>query len=678
MEEPKRGIGKGSGGQRYVDLSEGTEDMELIQDVYDEVELMRGSSSSISRFFPLWGFTLGKTTWKHAEEMGNVINIWKEGPTAYTKARKVTFWDHKGEGVFTSLYWTREDCDFPSSWKSNGFSWNLSYNEWINVFSKLEFDISITRQPSKRMCSGRNTLSAEFEALSREGTLLFRLDFEYGEKGCYTTSPKTLFSITVNYKGILTDGQDGRTEDTKLIQDKNNNDETNIVDPQMESDKADVFDPMPLLAENNYQDDNFIFWFKESKKIYEAYIQDDTYFIISELILDTTEHCIHRNRVGKISMESWMFWQMNREKVDNLKSIVHYGANYTVFHYRVLQSDQTIKDKYFDYKGREVDTPTVVETKYEKAKREGQLNDYIDVPVSKATFTSDLRSNHITINRTLKGKTSPIAVFSFNSDFGKNYHAKTGVIKNGGIEMGKAIIYTLPESFLIYRSDNKSFTVRCKENEIEYLYKYDLKGKLINKGTIALVEDTKTSVLSDSDINMFRHVFDSKATSYKYFWLLSILQIYKDSKKDTIFFKDILVKIVSIAWKYVFLKQAHFPSIDQLPNYLKTIQVKVCLDRYTKEHTIEEMTLEYYNTLKLGPVLSPLLKNVPYRFLSPWIPFTSNEDVIAKSNKKDARCLYRLQDDHITINPIWSDYLIENYDKIKASIEYELRSYLKC
>ena len=112
-----------------------------------------------------------------------------------------------------------------------------------------------------------------------------------------------------------------------------------------------------------------------------------------------------------------MFWQMNREKVDNLKSITHYGANYTVFHYQVLQSDKTIKNKYFDYKGREIDAPVIVDVKYEKAKRERRLNDYIDVPVSKATFTADLHSNRITINRTIKGETSPIAVFPLSSDF---------------------------------------------------------------------------------------------------------------------------------------------------------------------------------------------------------------------------------------------------------------------
>ena len=66
-------------------------------------------------------------------------------------------------------------------------------------------------------------------------------------------------------------------------------------------------------------------------------------------------------------MESWMFWQLNREKVDHLKAIIHYGANYTVFHYRVLDKDNFRKDKYFDYKGREIVYPAVVEAKYKNA-----------------------------------------------------------------------------------------------------------------------------------------------------------------------------------------------------------------------------------------------------------------------------------------------------------------------
>lgn len=445
------------------------------------------------------------------------------------------------------------------------------------------------------------------------------------------------------------------TEDMELIQDLNEDTEppvtVKIVD---EPYVAETFDPMPLLLENNYVNENFVFWNEEDEKVYETYIQDDKFFIVSELIIDETNHCVHRNRVGKIPMDSWMFWQMEREKVDNLKSITHYGANYTVFHYRVLQSDQTIKDRFFDYKGRKVDTPAVVEAKYARAKRKGQLHDYIDVPISKATFHMVYKNNkeQIEIYRTIKGEKKLIACIPKQSDFGRG-HKK------------------------IYRSDDYSLTIRFNKNDSTYLYKYDLKGKLIKKGTIATNEAVNPNPLSNSDINKLWHVFDRKATSYKYFWFLSILQFYKENKQSSIPYKSILAKMIANAWQYVYKEDRKFPQADQIPIYLDIILARFKLDYSSDEKTVEGQILYYYERSHLDRMLLPLLKNVPYRFLSPWFPFTSNEDVIAKSNKKDSKSLYSLQDDHITINPIWCDYLIENYDKIEAFIEKELRSYLK-
>ena len=84
-----------------------------------------------------------------------------------------------------------------------------------------------------------------------------------------------------------------------------------------------------------------------------------------------------------------------------------------------------------------------------------------------------------------------------------------------------------------------------------------------------------------------------------------------------------------------------------------------------------------YFSITIYTLLSPLLKNVPYRFLSPWIPFKSNDDVVAKSNNPDSRCPYSLHDDHITINPIWSDYFLDNYDKLTQFAEKKLKMYLK-
>ena len=156
-------------------------------------------SSAINSFFPIWNVTLGKTTWKEAEAIGYTVEKWRNGPDRYMDVNDVSFWDHDGSGKFTQIYWTVYNSDFPNSWKLKGFSWNNSYLMWLNAFRNLGFIVKVTKEPKTSLYDGRKTLSAEVEALSKDGMLQFDLDFDYGEDGYSTSSPKTLYSITVRY-----------------------------------------------------------------------------------------------------------------------------------------------------------------------------------------------------------------------------------------------------------------------------------------------------------------------------------------------------------------------------------------------------------------------------------------------------------------------------------------------
>ena len=180
-----------------------------------------GSSlSAVNDFFPVFGVTLGKTTWKQAEDMGHDVEIWKEGPRRYTDVGDIRFEDEKGEGVFTFLMWLQGNTDFPPLWKTKGFSWELSYDEWIVAFKKLGFKVTDSRY------NDNNSTSASFDALSSDGALSFELDFAFGENGHDTSSPKTLDAIYVTYKGPITVGANHVNSETnekapeKVVQDK--------------------------------------------------------------------------------------------------------------------------------------------------------------------------------------------------------------------------------------------------------------------------------------------------------------------------------------------------------------------------------------------------------------------------------------------------------------------------
>ncbi len=58
-------------------------------------------------------------------------------------------------------------------------------------------------------------------------------------------------------------------------------------------------------------------------------------------------------------------------------------------------------------------------------------------------------------------------------------------------------------------------------------------------------------------------------------------------------------------------------------------------------------------------------------------PFSSNVDVVARSNNPETRCPYSLHNDHIKISPVWGDYLLAYYEKMTEFVEQELSVYLK-
>lgn len=413
-EEPGRGKSKGTGRSRFVDMSEGTEDMELIQDDYNDIETIGSPSSAINDFFPLFGITLGKTTWKQAKEMGYEVRRFKEEDSRNVNVEDVDFWDHEGGGVFTSLYWTYDESDFPPSWKSKGFDWNLSYDQWMKVFEKLGFEVTITRKPGLGSNSKQKILNAEFEALSPDKALRFIMEFNYGVNGYLTSSRKTLYSITVNYEGTLA----GETEETE-----------------------------------------------ESIEI---------------------EH-----------------------------------------------EDETPKNE----------------------------------------------------------------------------------------EESKAIAHI--------------------------------------------------------DVKMLDKIFEKKATSYKYFWFMAIISLAKERNSLTISYRDIVIRMATLAWPIVFEYGIDLGKSDMIAKYLNDILEDSSLVSNLPNKVVEAYLSVYYESDGIGKILEPLLKNVPYRFLSPWIPYTTDEEVIERSNSADCACLYALQDNGILLNEEWWEYIKKNFKKICNSTEWSFITYLK-
>jgi hypothetical protein len=147
-------------------------------------------------FFPLYGVTLGETTIGQLAQKGVKAKDYDSDKKLfkYYRIKDVNFWHN--DKIANQIYITHTS-PIPPQWRKCGLSWELSYNEWLSLFEKLGYFISIVKPPHKEWYSGQQTLVAEFLAtnkISKDIQLSIEFDFNYSRKSS-VMSKGTLYSL---------------------------------------------------------------------------------------------------------------------------------------------------------------------------------------------------------------------------------------------------------------------------------------------------------------------------------------------------------------------------------------------------------------------------------------------------------------------------------------------------
>lgn len=188
-----------------------------------------------------------------------------------------------------------------------------------------------------------------------------------------------------------------------------------------------------------------------------------------------------------------------------------------------------------------------------------------------------------------------------------------------------------------------------------------------------ILADEHNDTIDPIDIKKFETVFDKKATSYKYFWLTAIVTLAKEKGTLVIPYKDITIRMAALAWPIAFNDGINLGTMDQLTKYLTLIKTYSSLTKLASVDVVEDYIVKHFESRDLGKTLEPLLKNVPYRFLSPWIVFTTTNEVVDKSRAKGFSGPYSLYDDHIVLNKYWREYFVLHYDDVR---KFTLQSFM--
>ena len=189
-------------------------------------------------------------------------------------------------------------------------------------------------------------------------------------------------------------------------------------------------------------------------------------------------------------------------------------------------------------------------------------------------------------------------------------------------------------------------------------------------------------VSNNLPVQKLASVFGSTVATYKYYWLIAIIELVEEGNLVIPKIK-IFARMISNSWYTINYFHISFGKSDELQNAVEkilkleklTIDAKktdiiFCLENTNIKETIKR--LFHFDTY------------VPYRFLTPWFPKTTEETDNQQKNRiyNDSQSfindsLYALHKEFIEVNPIWIDYLKSNAKILKDYCYWNLALFLQ-
>ena len=164
-------------------------------------------------------------------------------------------------------------------------------------------------------------------------------------------------------------------------------------------------------------------------------------------------------------------------------------------------------------------------------------------------------------------------------------------------------------------------------------------------------------------------------TTYKYYWLLSIIESIENGATQ-IPKRHLFSKMIANAWYTVNYFHVSFGKQDLIQTAVQTILENENLTIDIKKSTLLPI-LEQSTNKTTTQTLQHFNNNVPHWFLSTWFPKADKKQIYAYSQTFHADCLYALHDESITINPIWVNYLQTNAKILKDFCYWNLATFLQ-
>jgi len=176
-------------------------------------------------------------------------------------------------------------------------------------------------------------------------------------------------------------------------------------------------------------------------------------------------------------------------------------------------------------------------------------------------------------------------------------------------------------------------------------------------------------------------LFQNTTTSYKFFWAISLLQLYKAKKQAVYDFRIIIARMIAEAWFVLKDNKIALGGADHLRSTVKTLS-KTYDRQYKNADDLFALFERDIHTKTIRKCVGYYTENVPYRFLTPWVgtkmgrPELSNREVVFKLNAP-----YLVEsggtDRIVRLNPEWMKCLDGIEDELISNVIDKLAVYIQ-
>ncbi len=179
------------------------------------------------------------------------------------------------------------------------------------------------------------------------------------------------------------------------------------------------------------------------------------------------------------------------------------------------------------------------------------------------------------------------------------------------------------------------------------------------------------------EINRLSSIFNNTTATYKFYWFVSLLNLLTQKDKTQMSFWEIICGMVAESWYPIHYFKLSFGKSDSLFQKSKEIEEFYNIPIDIRKDELFELLFNNLSDAKMKSFLNVFTKNVPYRFLNPWMNCSDDKMVEQRSRSFYNDCLYSIEDKIIKINPNWIDYLTENYQALKDFAFWNLTLFLQ-